>query len=155
LTVHKEAVLGNNCVSAGKASLIIMKDTERSVGNYLIALGVLSIIGMILSNFVFKYMRIDPLGLLLIWAGIMLRRHNQLTKKLVTVICSLLAVLVPILTLTLLFSRVGIVGIQFIGYPLHNPPKWLTILMMILVVSVYFAVPVLLLRKGRPDAQAA
>lgn len=134
-----------------------MKDTERSVGNYLIALGVLSIIGMILSNFVFKYLRLDPLGLLLIWAGILLRRHNQLARKLVTVIGTLLTVLIPILTLTVLFSGIGRVGVHFFGYPVHNPPKWLAIAMMISVVSIYLAIPVVLLRRGtrEPEAHAA
>jgi hypothetical protein len=132
-----------------------MRDNERFVGNYLIALGALSTISMILSVFVFNYMHLDPTGPLLIWAGIMLRKHSRLTRKLVTVIFTLVVLLIPALTLVLLFTGIGKVGVHLFGYPLHDPPKWLAILIMVVAVSVYFAVPVILLRRGARATDAA
>lgn len=135
----------------------MIEDNERFVGNYLIVLGTVSVISVILSNFVFKHLRVDPTGLFLIWAGIMLRKHSRVTAKLVVVLFTLMVLLIPVLTLLLLFTGAGKVGVLLLGYQLHNPPKWLAIFMMIVTVSVYFATPAVLLRRvsRQPNAKVA
>jgi hypothetical protein len=133
-----------------------MKDNERFVGNYLIFFGALSIISMLLSIFVFKFLRLDATGLLLICAGIMLRKHNRFTRKLVTFVFTLLVLLIPVLTLVLLFTGIGKIGVHVFGYSFHEPPKWLAILAMAVTVLIY-AIPVVLLRRETrvPDSPAA
>jgi hypothetical protein len=133
-----------------------MKDNERFVGNYLTVFGALKIISVILSIFVFKFLRLDVTGLLLIWAGIMLRKHNRFTRKLVIFVFTLLVVLIPVLTLVLLFTGIGKVGVHVFGYSFHDPPKWLAILSMVVTVLLY-AIPVVLLRRvtRAPEATAA